>query len=74
LAAAKEVFNGYMQDDKKEANDQCKTLAKDLRVADCNGRSPARNCSELSGKVDPCKTFVNTKGQKEMVMKQVLDG
>lgn len=63
-----------MKDDKKAGNDECKTLAKDLRVADCNGRSPARNCSELREKVDPCKTFVNTKGQKETVMKQVLDG
>jgi len=74
LAAAKEVFDDYMKDDKKAGNDECKTLAKDLRVADCNGRSPARNCSELREKVDPCKTFVNTKGQKETVMKQVLDG
>jgi hypothetical protein len=63
-----------MKDDLKASNDECKNLAKDLRKADCNGRSPARNCAELVGKVDTCKTFVNTKQQKEMVVKQVLDG
>jgi len=58
----------------KAQNDECKTLAKDLRAADCNGDAPADNCASLRAKVDSCKTFTATKKQKEQSLKQVLDG
>jgi len=61
-------------DSLKDQNDECKTLAKDLRGSDCNGDSPADDCDTLRAKVDPCKTFSATKKQKEQLLKQVLDG
>jgi hypothetical protein len=74
LKAAKAVFSDYLQDSLKASNNNCKTLATDLRKADCNGRSPARNCSDLRAKVKPCQTFEGTKKGKETIMKNVLDG
>lgn len=58
----------------KTKNEKCKTLAKDLRASDCNGDSPADNCSDLRDEVEPCKTFTAEKKQKEQLIKQVLDG
>lgn len=71
---AKAVAADYMVDSVKASNDRCKTLAKDLRAADCNGDSPADNCTVLRDSVDSCKTFTADKKQKEQLIKQVLDG